>query len=483
MASKIGLYGLAVMGENLALNIARNGYKITVFNRTVEKATALAAGRAKEPEYKGNLSAATTAEEFVKSLERPRRIILLVKAGLPVDEAIEHFTPLLDQGDIIIDGGNSDFRDTRRRFAALAAKGIEFIGSGVSGGEEGALYGPALMPGGTKEAYEHIRPVWEAIAAKTEDGPCTTYVGPDGAGHFVKMVHNGIEYGDMQLIAEAYGILRNVLNCSDTEFHDLFAEWNRGELSSFLIEITARIFTYRDPETGKPLVDLILDKAGQKGTGKWTSQIALDLGVAVPTITAAVEARILSSQKTERVAASQVLKGHTQPVPMLTGEDRKAFIEKVRKALYASKICSYAQGFAMMDAGSKEYHWPLNYAEISRIWKAGCIIRSQFLGNIKKAYDRNPKLPNLILDPDFRTWMDQGISDWREVIRVAVAAGVPTLAFSASLAYYDSCRAANLPQNLTQAQRDFFGAHTYERVDKPNAGPIHTDWFRLTKPL
>ena len=478
--ANIGLYGLAVMGENLALNIARSGSSICVFNRTVEKAAALANGRATETEYGGRLSAATSPQQFVASLERPRKIILLVKAGSPVDEAIDLFAPLLEPGDILIDGGNSDFRDTRRRHSAVQARGLKFIGSGVSGGEEGALYGPSLMPGGDKDVYATIEPIWKAIAAVTDDGPCTTWVGPDGAGHFVKMVHNGIEYGDMQLIAEAYHVLRDLCGCSAAELHTIFKEWNSGELASFLIEISARIFTVTDDATGKPLVDVIVDRAGQKGTGKWTVQIALDLGIAVPTIAAAVDARVLSSMKDDRVAASSMLAGHALRPAVA---DRAALIEKVRKALYASKICSYAQGFAMMDAAGRAYNWPLNYAEISRIWKAGCIIRSQFLDDIKKAYDRRPDLPNLMLDEKFRSWMDKGIAAWREVITLAAQAGIPTPAFSASLAYYDSYRTASLPQNLTQAQRDFFGAHTYERTDKPAGQMFHTDWFRITQKL
>jgi 6-phosphogluconate dehydrogenase len=480
MKSDIGLYGLAVMGENLALNIARAGFSIAVFNRTVEKAEKLASGRAKAPEFGGRLSAAKSAREFVAGLERPRRIILLVKAGKPVDEAIQTFAPLLEPGDIVIDGGNSDFRDTRRRCDELAAKGLHFVGSGVSGGEEGALYGPSLMPGGAREAYEAIRPIWEAIAAKSDSGPCTTYVGPDGAGHFVKMVHNGIEYGDMQLIAEAYHLLRDRAGCGAPELHEIFAAWNRGDLSSFLIEITARIFTVVDDETRKPLVDLILDKAGQKGTGKWTVQIALELGVPVPTIAAAVDARALSSMKDQRARASKELAAGARPAPI---GDRKAFVERVRRALHASKICSYAQGFAMMQAADKEYGWGLDFAEIARIWKAGCIIRSRFLDDIAQAYRRDPKLPNLLLDPKFKAWVGDALDDWRDVVGTAASAGIPAAAFAASLAYYDASRTESLPQNLTQAQRDFFGAHTYERVDKPEAGALHTDWFRLAKPL
>ncbi len=467
--SKIGLVGLAVMGENLALNIERNGFPITVYNRSGEKTDALLAGRARGKRFTG----AKSVQELVASLERPRRIILMVKAGPPVDDMIRQLAPLLEPGDILIDGGNSHFADTRRRDAELKAKGLHFIGSGVSGGEEGALWGPSLMPGGPREAYEQIRPVWEKIAAKVDDGPCVTYIGPDGAGHFVKMIHNGIEYGDMQLIAESYDLLRHALRLEPPVLAQIFAEWNRGPLSSFLIEITARIFQKKDPETGKWLVDLVLDKAGQKGTGKWMSQVALDLGIAIPTINAAVEARILSAFKEERVRASAVLPGpedSRMPIPP------KEFVDAVRDALYASKICSYAQGLVMMKAASDEYRWNLDLGEIARIWKGGCIIRAQFLDLIKQAYRKNPSLPNLLLDDHFRQWIADAQSQWRLVVRTAQQMGIPTLAMSASLAYYDSIRAARLPLNLTQAQRDLFGAHTFERTDKPGQGPFHAEW-------
>ena len=452
--SQIGLVGLAVMGENLALNIERNGFPITIYNRTTDKTEALLAGRAKGKNFVG----ARTVQELVASLERPRRIILMVKAGAPVDDMIKQLTPLLEPGDIIIDGGNSHFSDTRRRDAEVKAKGFQFIGSGVSGGEEGALWGPSLMPGGPKEAYEHIRPVWEKIAAKVNDGPCVAYIGPDGAGHFVKMIHNGIEYGDMQLIAESYEVLRQLLALEAPQLADIFADWNKGQLDSYLIEITAKVLRKKDPETGKWLVDLILDKAGQKGTGKWMSQIALDLGVPIPTINAAVEGRILSAYKSDRVNASKVLTG--PKVDPYKG-DAKELIAAVHDALYASKICSYAQGMFMMKAASDEYKWSLDLGEIARIWKGGCIIRAQFLDLIKAAYRKNPGLPNLMLDDHFRAWVTNAQPRWRSVVRLAQERGIPVLAMSSSLAYYESIRAERLQLNLTQGQRVFFGAHNY----------------------
>jgi 6-phosphogluconate dehydrogenase len=467
--SQIGLVGLAVMGENLALNIERNGFPITVYNRSGDKTDALLAGRAKGKKFTG----AKTVQELVASLERPRRIILMVKAGAPVDDMIKQLTPLLEPGDIIIDGGNSHFSDTRRRDAEVKAKGFQFVGSGVSGGEEGALWGPSLMPGGPKDAYEQIRPVWEKIAAKVNDGPCVTYIGADGAGHFVKMIHNGIEYGDMQLIAESYDVLRQLLGLEAPQLADIFGEWNKGLLDSFLIEITSKVLRKKDPETGKWLVDLILDKAGQKGTGKWMSQIALDLGVPIPTINAAVEGRILSAFKDDRVKASKVLTG---PKREPYKGDPKALIDAVRDALYASKICSYAQGMVMMKVAGDEYKWNLDLGEIARIWKGGCIIRAQFLDLIKNAFRKNPGLPNLLLDDHFKTWVTEAQPRWRHVVQTAQAQGIPVLAMSSSLAYYDSVRAERLPLNLTQAQRDFFGAHTYERTDKPGQGPFHTEW-------
>jgi len=465
----IGMAGLGVMGLNLAQNIERNGYTVAIWNREPDSVDKFVAGEGSGKHFVPTRS----PEEFVKSLKRPRRIVMLIKAGAPVDWTMDQFKPFLDPGDILIDGGNSWFEDTQRREAALRAENLRFVGSGVSGGEEGALWGPSLMPGGTREAYEEIRPIWEAIAAKTDDGACTTYVGPDGAGHFVKMVHNGIEYGDMQLIAEAYDILRRVLGMGHTELADTFAEWNEGALDSYLIQITSEIFRVKDDETGNPLVDLILDKAGQKGTGKWTAQVALDLGVVIPTINAAIEARFMSAQKEERVAASKVIKG---PKSVIRAGNMGFMVDAVRDALYASKICSYAQGFNLIRAGSDAWKWDVDLSEMARIWKGGCIIRAKFLDRIKTAYRRDPMLKNLLLDEDFRAWMDEAQGNWRIAVNTAQQHGVPVLAMAASLAYFDSYRTANLPQNLTQAQRDYFGAHTYERVDKPEQGAIHTDW-------
>lgn len=469
--AKIGMIGLAVMGENLAMNIERNGFPIAVFNRDpakVDNFVARARGKQVIP--------TKSPEEFVRSLERPRKAILLVKAGDPVDWTIAQIKPFMDQGDIIIDGGNSYFVDTERREKALKAEGINFIGSGVSGGEKGALWGPSLMPGGDRDAYEQIRPIWEAIAAKVDDGPCVTYIGPGGAGHFVKMVHNGIEYGDMQLIAEAYDIMRNVLGLDATEMADIFDEWNRGDLESFLIEITANILRVKDPETGRPLVDLILDKAGQKGTGKWTSEVALDLGVVVPTIDAAIDTRTLSGRKEERLEASKQISGPTRA--KFSG-DKRAMIEAIHDALYASKICSYAQGMNLIRAGSEKWNWNINLGEVSRIWKGGCIIRAQFLDKIKQAYQRRHDLPNLLLDSDFKAWVEEAQPNWRLAVTTAMQNGVPVLAMACSLNYFDMYRAANLPLNLTQAQRDFFGSHTYERIDKPGAAPVHTEWEEI----
>ena len=461
------------MGENLALNIARNGYPIAVFNRDPAKVDKFLS-RAEDKQVIGTYS----IQDFVNSLETPRKIILLVKAGSPVDDVINQLKPHLSPGDIIIDGGNSWFKDTQRREKELKAEGFNFIGSGVSGGESGALWGPSLMPGGDRQAYENIRPIWEAIAAKVDDGPCVTYVGPDGAGHFVKMVHNGIEYGDMQLIAEAYDILRNVLGCGAAELADIFGRWNEGTLKSFLIEITAKIFTVTDEETGRPLVDLILDQAGQKGTGKWTSQTALELGIVIPTMQAAVDARTLSGLKDERVEASRQLPGPAQGG--YTG-DREAMINAVHDALYASKICSYAQGMNLIRRGSEEYNWNIDLGELSRIWKGGCIIRAQFLDKIKQAYQRRADLPNLLLDEDFKAWVLEAQPRWRQAVTAAQSLGIPAAAMSASLAYFDTYRTASLPLNLTQAQRDFFGSHTYKRTDKPDAGFIHTEWEQLAK--
>ncbi|MBB3867344.1 NADP-dependent phosphogluconate dehydrogenase [Parageobacillus toebii NBRC 107807] len=465
---QIGVIGLAVMGKNLALNIESKGYSVAVYNRSREKTDEFL----KEAQGK-NIVGTYSIEEFVNALEKPRKILLMVKAGAPTDATIEQLKPYLEKGDILIDGGNTYFKDTQRRNKELAELGIHFIGTGVSGGEEGALKGPSIMPGGQKEAHELVRPIFEAIAAKVDGEPCTTYIGPDGAGHYVKMVHNGIEYGDMQLIAEAYFLLKHVLGLNAQELHEVFAEWNKGELNSYLIEITADIFTKIDEETGKPLVDVILDKAGQKGTGKWTSQNALDLGVPLPIITESVFARFISAMKDERVKASKLLSG---PAVKPFEGDRARFIEAVRRALYMSKICSYAQGFAQMKAASDEYNWNLQYGNIAMIFRGGCIIRAQFLQKIKDAYDRDPQLPNLLLDPYFKEIVENYQEALREIIAIAVMRGIPVPAFSSALAYYDSYRMETLPANLIQAQRDYFGAHTYERVDKE--GVFHTEWLK-----
>ena len=464
---QIGVIGLAVMGRNLALNIESRGFSVSVYNRSPEKTKELIA---EFPDKK--LVGTYTVEEFVASLERPRKILIMVKAGSATDATIEQLLPYLEEGDIVIDGGNAYFPDTQRRNRELSARGINFIGAGVSGGEEGALKGPAIMPGGQYEAYKLVEPILTSISAKVNGDPCCTYIGPDGAGHYVKMVHNGIEYGDMQLICEAYHLLKEVLGLNADELHEIFAEWNKGELDSYLIEITADIFTKKDPETGKPMVDVILDSAGQKGTGKWTSQSALDLGVPLSIITESVFSRFLSAMKQERVAASKLLSGpKTKPAI----EDKKAFIEQVRKALFASKICSYAQGFAQMRAASEEYNWNLQYGNIAMIFRGGCIIRAQFLQRIKDAYDRDPNLKNLLLDPYFKDVVENYQDAWRQVVATAVASGIPVPAFSSALAYYDSYRTERLPANLLQAQRDYFGAHTFERVDKE--GTFHFQWF------
>ncbi|WP_064090914.1 NADP-dependent phosphogluconate dehydrogenase [Rossellomorea aquimaris] len=465
---EIGVIGLAVMGKNLAWNIESRGYSVSVFNRSREKTDEMineSKGKKVVPTY--------TIEEFVQSIEKPRKILLMVKAGNATDATIDQLKPFLEKGDILIDGGNTFFEDTRRRNHELSELGIHFIGTGVSGGEEGALTGPSIMPGGQKEAYELVSPILKDIAAKVDGEPCTTYIGPDGAGHYVKMVHNGIEYGDMQLIAESYFLMKNVLGFSAEELHEVFAEWNKGELDSYLIEITADIFTKKDDETGKPMVDVILDKAGQKGTGKWTSQSALDLGVSLPIITESVFARFISAIKDERVKASNMLKGpDTEPF----AGDKKAIVESIRKALYMSKICSYAQGFAQMRSASDEYKWDLQYGDIAMIFRGGCIIRAQFLQKIKEAYDREPMLNNLLLDTYFKEIVESYQYALREVISVAVQNGVPVPGFSAALSYYDSYRTETLPANLIQAQRDYFGAHTYERVDKE--GIFHTEWMK-----
>jgi 6-phosphogluconate dehydrogenase len=469
--ASIGLIGLGVMGQNLSLNIERNGYPVAVYDREAPVLDAFVARHTGK-----QIFGAHSPEEFVKSLDKPRKIILLVKAGPPVDWTIDLMEPFLDPGDIIIDSGNSHFKETERRERELKAKGFFMIGSGTSGGEKGALWGPSLMPGGDRGAYEQIRPIWEAIAAKVPDGPCVTYIGPGGAGHFVKMVHNGIEYGDMQLIAEAYGLFRDGFGLSADQMADIFEEWNRGDLESYLIEITAQILRVKDPETGKPLVDLVLDKAGQKGTGKWTSQLALDLGEPIPTIDAAIVARTLSSQKDRRVEASKQIRGRSVGKFTELSETLKNY---VHDALYASKICSYAQGMNLIKAGSDEFGWNINLSEAARIWQGGCIIRAKFLGKIKEAYLRNPNLANLLLDSEFKSKMEEAQLGWRTVVSTAQQQGLSVLAMSASLGYFDMYRTANLPLNLTQAQRDFFGSHTYERTDKPELGFVHTQWEEL----
>ncbi|WP_227937739.1 NADP-dependent phosphogluconate dehydrogenase [Alkalihalobacillus deserti] len=465
---QIGVIGLAVMGKNLALNIESRGYSVAVYNRSFEKTEEFlkveAAGK--------NFVGASSIEEFVNSLEKPRKILLMVKAGGATDATIDSLKPFLEKGDILIDGGNTLFEDTIRRNKELEETGIHFIGTGVSGGEEGALKGPSIMPGGQKEAYKLVEPIFKAISAKVEGDACCTYIGPNGAGHYVKMVHNGIEYGDMQLISEAYFIMKQVLGLNPQELHEVFAEWNKGELDSYLIEITADIFTKVDDETGKPLVDVILDTAGQKGTGKWTSQNALDLGVPLPIITESVFARFISAMKEERVKASKLLAG--PQVKSFEGS-KEELIEAIRKALYMSKIVSYAQGFAQMRAASEENDWNLHYGDIAMIFRGGCIIRAQFLQKIKEAYDRDPSLANLLLDPYFNEIIGSYQTALRQVIGVAIERGIPVPSFTGAISYYDSYRTETLPANLLQAQRDYFGAHTYQRVDKE--GSFHTNWF------
>jgi len=466
--AQFGMIGLAVMGRNLALNVESHGFPVAVWNLETDWVDAFV-GENPEKQFIGT----KTFEEFVAALERPRRIMMMIKAGVPVDLTLEKLKPLLDPGDIVIDGGNSFYKDTQRREADLRAAGLRFVGCGVSGGEEGARNGPSLMPGGAREAYDHLSPILEAIAAKTDSGPCVTYVGPDGAGHFVKMVHNGIEYGDMQLIAEAYDILRNALGLEASELAGIFDEWNRGLLNSFLIEITARIFRFRDEETDRPLVDVVLDKAEQKDTGKWTALEAIGLGVPIPTIASAIDARFMSSMKDERLVASKKLKG---PRKQRSRGDRKKLIQAVHDALYASKICSYAQGMSVIGKGSQSHGWGIQLSEMARIWKGGCIIRAQFLDPIMNAYRRSAELANLLLDDEFNRWITSRQSNWRLAVKTAQGSGIPVPAISASLSYFDSYRAAQLPQNLTQAQRDYFGSHTYERTDHPERGHVHTDW-------
>jgi 6-phosphogluconate dehydrogenase len=466
--ANIGLIGLAVMGENLVLNMESKGFTVAVYNRTVEAVDNFVNGRGKNK----NIIGTHSLEELVRALERPRKVMMLIKAGKPVDMVIDNLIPLLEEGDIIIDGGNSHFPDTIRRTEYVESKGLRYIGTGVSGGEEGALKGPSIMPGGTNEAWEHVKPVFQSIAAKVEDGsPCCDWVGDNGAGHFVKMVHNGIEYGDMQLICEAYQIMKMYLGMSNEEMHEVFKQWNEGELNSYLIEITRDILGFKD-ENGEYLIDKILDTAGQKGTGKWTAIESMNQGIPLTLIGEAVYARFLSALKESRVEASKILSG---PKPQFNG-DRKAFIEDLRNALYAAKIISYAQGYGLMRAAANEYNWNLNYGDIALMWRGGCIIRSIFLGKIKEAFDHNPGLSNLLLDPFFKEKMDAAQDGWRSVTAQALQNGIPVPTMTSALSYYDGYRAERLPANLLQAQRDYFGAHTYERVDTPRGKFFHTNW-------
>ena len=486
--SDIGLVGLAVMGQNLALNVADHGFKISVYNRTTSVTDEFVRNN---PDTPGGVVGTKTLKEFVQSIRRPRKIILLVKAGGPTDAVIDSLVPLLEDGDIVIDGGNALWNDTVRREKALTEKGLRFIGSGVSGGEEGARFGPSLMPGGDPSSWAELEPIWKAIAAKVdadtgkplegaapgkpvEGGvPCTAYIGPNGAGHFVKMVHNGIEYGDMQLICEAYNILKNGLGLGPDELHETFTKWNEGDLDSFLIEITGKILATKDPVTGKPIVEVIMDRAGQKGTGQWTINAALESGIPVDTMSEAVFARCISAIKEERVAASKQIAG---PAKGTFDGDRAALVQAVRDSLYASKICSYAQGFALMRAVGEDQGWNLNFGEIAMIWRGGCIIRARFLQRIKEAFDKNSALANLLLDPYFKEILERTQQNWRTIVSKAALAGIPIPAFAASLSYFDSYRSEQLPANLLQAQRDYFGAHTYERLDQPLGKFFHFDW-------
>ena len=467
--SDIGLIGLAVMGENLVLNMESKGFHVSVFNRTVEKVDRFVEGRGKGK----NIYGAHSLEDFVASLKSPRKVFLMVKAGQAVDDFIEKLIPLLDKGDIIIDGGNTHFPDTTRRTAYVESKGLLYVGTGVSGGEEGALNGPSMMPGGSPAAWPYVKSIFQGICAKVEDGtPCCDWVGEGGAGHFVKMVHNGIEYGDIQLICECYQIMKDVLGMTNEEMHEVFAEWNKGDLDSYLIEITRDILAKKD-EDGKYVLDYILDTAGQKGTGKWTAIAALDNGVPLTLIGEAVFARCLSAQKEERVAASKILQG---PSPARFTGDRKAFLEDLHKALFASKVVSYAQGYTLMRAAAKEYGWNLNYGGIALMWRGGCIIRSVFLGKIKEAFDKNPDIANILLDPYFCGKLAEAQQGWRNVVAQAIMNGVPAPTLSSALEYYDGYRSERLPANMLQAQRDYFGAHTYERTDRPRGEFFHTNW-------
>ncbi|MFV1968425.1 MAG: decarboxylating NADP(+)-dependent phosphogluconate dehydrogenase [Pirellulaceae bacterium] len=471
-----GLIGLAVMGENLALNVESRGYRVAVFNRTVEKVDTFMEGRAKGKNFVGCHS----VEALIQSLAVPRKVMLLVKAGPAVDAFIDQIIPRLSPGDVIIDGGNTHYRDTRRRTEYVESKDLLYIGTGVSGGEEGALKGPSMMPGGSEKAWPLVAPIFQAIAAKVGPGadiPCCEWVGPDGAGHYVKMVHNGIEYGDMQLICEAYWLLKNGLGLTNDALYDVFNRWYQGDLESYLIEISRDIFSVKDGETNDYLVDKVLDTAGAKGTGKWMSQLALDLGMPSTLVTEAVYARSLSAMKEARVRASKVLAG---PCGGQYEGDRDAFIEQVRQALYASKICSYAQGYVQMQAAAEEHNWPLNYGNIALLWRGGCIIRAVFLERIKEAFDADARLENLLLAPYFQQATEKAQSAWRQVVKAAVDLGIPVPAFATALAYYDGYRSARLPANLLQAQRDYFGAHTFRRVDRD--GVFHAEWLKLRKP-
>ncbi len=471
-----GLIGLAVMGENLALNVESRGYTVAVYNRTLQKVDDFIRGRAAGRRFIGCRS----LPELVQSLSSPRKVMLMIKAGPAVDEQIEQLLPLLLRGDIIIDGGNTHFADTERRTKYVESKGMLFLGTGVSGGEEGALKGPSLMPGGSLAAWPHVEKIFKAIAAKVgpnHDIPCCEWVGPRGAGHYVKMVHNGIEYGDMQLICEAYYLMQRALGLTNAEMYDVFAEWNRGDLDSYLIEITRDILSVKDDQTGKDMVDVILDRAGAKGTGKWMSQLALDLGVPSTLVTEAVFARSLSAMKAARVQAAKAFSG---PTAKYDG-DRRKFVDQVRQALYASKICSYAQGFVQLQEAAKEHDWPLNFGNVALLWRGGCIIRARFLDFIKQAFDENSQLENLLLAPYFRKVVQDAQPAWRHVVATAVELGIPVPAFTTALTYFDSYRQERLPANLLQAQRDYFGAHTYERIDQP--GTFHTDWLSKRRPV
>jgi 6-phosphogluconate dehydrogenase len=468
--ASFGLMGLGVMGQNLALNVEEHGFPVAVWNHDPAKTNAFIQHQAGK-----RFVGAATLEELMKQLERPRRILLMIKAGAPVDESLKNLAPLLDRGDVIVDGGNSFFKDTQRREADYRARGLHFVGAGVSGGEEGARRGPCLMPGGAREAYGIVQPVFDAIAARSAHGACVAWVGPDGAGHFVKMVHNGIEYGDLQLIAEAYDLLRRVGGLGAEQAGEVFDRWNRGRLESFLIEIAGRVLARRDPETGRPLVDLIEDEAGQKGTGRWTAEEALELAVAIPTIAAAIDARVLSGLKKERVQAAPLLPGPTVPVDKAAAQELVGALED---ALWLARVCGYAQGMNLIRAASKEYNWNVDLAEMTRIWTGGCIIRAKLLDDLRAAYQARPDLPNLLVDEKLRGLAARAQAGLRRAVSLAHAAGVPVPCFSASLNYFDSYRTARLPQNLTQAQRDAFGAHTYVRTDHPERGPQHTDWLK-----